>query len=68
MRNFIILALQIGFVLFVLAAILGALNYFFRLRLGLKGAEVPADLAIAGLCLLLGLISGGASLFLNRKG
>jgi hydrogenase/urease accessory protein HupE len=57
MKNFVLLCLQIGILVFALGAIFAIINFFTGWHLGFKGAEVPgvpaaiiAFLVLTGLC------------------
>jgi len=67
MKNFILLCLQLGIMIFALGSIFAVINYLTGWHLGFKGAEVPgvpaaivAFLVLTGVCL-------GLERLLNRR-
>lgn len=57
MKNFLLIALHISVVVFLLIGIVAFVNYLFGINIGIKGSQVPADplagsifLIIAGFC------------------
>ena len=67
MKNFIVIAVNLGVVAFVLAALGTFLNYLFGLSIGFKGEKLPEDPVIGVVFLVMAAIFGGVAYFVNRK-
>lgn len=67
MKNFLLIACQLGFAAFVMVAVCSILNWSFGWQLGFKGSEIPGDPVSAVAFLILGLLFGGAYLFMRPK-
>jgi fumarate reductase subunit C len=67
MKNFIVIAVNLGVVAFVLAALGTFLNYLFGLSIGFKGEKLPDDPVIGAVFLVMAAIFGGAAYFVNKK-
>jgi hydrogenase/urease accessory protein HupE len=72
MKNFILLCLQIGILVFSLGSVFSIINYLTGWHLGFKGAEVPGvPAAIISFLLLTGICVGLERLLsskANQKG
>ena len=67
MKNFLVIAVNLGVVAFVLAALGTFLNYLFGLSIGFKGEKLPDDPVIGVAFLVMAAIFGGAAYFVNKK-
>ncbi len=67
MKNFVILVIQLCGYAFILAFFVSLANYFFGWRLGIEGAEVPAEPEFAIVILILGIIASLLGWYLDKK-
>jgi len=67
MRNFLVIAVNLGVVAFVVAALGTFANYLFGLSIGLKGEKLPDDPVIGAVFLVMAALFGIGAYFLNRK-
>jgi hydrogenase/urease accessory protein HupE len=67
MKNFVLLCLQIGMMVFALGAIFAVINYLTGWHLGFKGAEVPGVPQAIIAFLFLTCICLGLERLMNRK-
>lgn len=63
----LIVIVQVCGLAFVVGFVFALLNYFFGLKLGIKGAAVPADPAAGVVFLVLGVVCILAGRFLGKK-
>lgn len=68
MKNFMLIALNLGIVVFIMAGIMAFANFAFGMNIGFKGAAVPAD-PIAGVAfLIVAAFCYGISYLFTQKG
>ena len=67
MKNFVLLCLQIGILVFALGAIFAVINFITGWHLGFKGAEVPGVPAAIVAFLGLTVLCVGVERLLARK-
>lgn len=67
MKNFLVIAVNLGVVAFAFAALGTFLNYLFGLSIGFKGAKLPNDPVIGVVFVVMAAIFGAAAYFINRK-
>ena len=67
MKNFVLVCLQIGIMVFALGAIFAFINYLTGWHLGFKGAAVPGEPVVVGVFFVLTIACLGAERLLNRK-
>jgi len=62
-----VIAVNLGVVAFILAALGTFLNSLFGLSIGFKGEKLPDDPVIGAVFLVMAALFGVAAYFLNRK-
>ncbi len=67
MKNFLVIAVNLGVVAFALAALGTFLNYLFGLTIGFKGNALPNDPVIGVVFVVMSGVFGAAAYFVNRK-
>lgn len=67
MKNFLVIAVNLGVVAFALAALGTFLNYMFGLSIGFKGNALPNDPVIGVVFVVMAGIFGAVAYFVNRK-
>jgi hypothetical protein len=67
MRNFVVIAVNLGVAAFVMAALGTFLNYLFGFSIGFKGSKLPDDPVSGAAFLVMAALFGVAAFFVNRK-
>lgn len=67
MKNFLVIAVNLGVAAFALAALGTFLNYLFGLSIGFKGNVLPNDPVIGVVFVVMSGIFGVGAYFINRK-
>ncbi|MBK6750215.1 MAG: hypothetical protein KA956_00495 [Pyrinomonadaceae bacterium] len=67
MKNFLVIAVNLGVVAFALAALGTFLNYLFGLSIGFKGNALPNDPVIGVVFVVMAGVFGAVAYFVNRK-
>lgn len=67
MKNFLVIAVNLGVVAFALAALGTFLNYLFGLNIGFKGTALPNDPVIGAVFVVMAGVFGAVAYFVNRK-
>lgn len=67
MKNFLVIAVNLGVVAFALAALGTFLNYLFGLSIGFKGNALPNDPVIGVVFVVMAAAFGAVAYFVNKK-
>ena len=67
MKNFLVIAVNLGVVAFALAALGTFINYLFGLSIGFKGNALPNDPVIGVVFVVMAGVFGAVAYFVNRK-
>lgn len=67
MKNFLVIAVNLGVAAFAMAAIGTFLNYLFGLSIGFKGSKLPNDPVIGVVFVVMAAAFGLVAYFVNRK-
>ncbi len=67
MKNFLVIAVNLGVVAFILAALGTFVNYLFGLSIGFKGEKLPDDPVIGAVFVVMAGLFGVGAFFLNRS-
>ncbi len=67
MKNFLVIAVNLGAVAFALAALGTFINYLFGLSIGFKGNALPNDPVIGVVFVVMAGVFGAVAYFVNRK-
>lgn len=67
MKNFLVIAANLGIVAFIGAALGTFLNYLFGLNIGFKGETLPDDPVIGAVFIVMAAIFGVGAFYLNRS-
>ena len=67
MKNFLVIAVNLGVVAFALAALGTFLNYLFGLSIGFKGNSLPNDPVIGVVFVVMASAFGAVAYFVNKK-
>ena len=67
MKNFMLIALNLSIVAFLMAGIIAFVNYLFGTNIGFQGSEVPGDPAIGILSFVIAAFCYGVNYFIEKK-